>query len=169
MVGERPVGNTMASDIVGYQDLVGADDADSIMRAISGADIVGGSGRRQQVNAASLPVSFVGVPSTAIPASSTGTTIQVPIQRAIRPDRFLISRSSITAGALVNDIKVGTISLNASVNPVPGDAFAADAMGTAIRAVVTAVPAVGIQVTISNSTAVQFTLQACFFGPSMPG
>lgn len=158
------------SDIVGYDDLVGADDVDAILRAVSGHDIVGAAAaKRTKVNAGSLPVSFVGVPRTNIPASSTGTVIQVPIQRAIRPDRFVIGRSEITAGALVYDIKVGTISLNASVNPVPGDAFAPDAMGTAIRAVVTAVPAVGIQLTIGNSTAVAFTFGAAFFGPSMPG
>jgi hypothetical protein len=65
------------------------------------------------------------------------------------------------------DIKVGTISLNASVNPVPADCFAPDAMGTALRAVVTATPAVGLQVTAKGTAAT--SLRAAFFGPSMPG
>ena len=158
----------MPVDIVGYSDLVGADDVDSILAMVSGNDIVGAGGKRK-VNAGQLPISFVGVPLTAIAASSTGTVIQVPIQRDIRPDRFVLDRIQ-AAQVLVYDIKVGTISLNASVNPIPGDAFSPDAMGTAIRAVVTATPAVGIQITIGERTGVAITnFTASFFGPSMPG
>lgn len=164
----------MSSDIIGYDDMVaGDDDVDAILEAVSGYDIVGAAGsggqsRRTRVNAAKLPLSFVGVPLTDITASSTGQVIQVPIQRAIRPDRLVLDRVQ-AASALIYDIKVGTVSLNASVNPVPGDAFSPDAMGTAIRAVVTAIPAVGIQLTVGNRTAVAITnFTAAFFGPSTP-
>lgn len=152
----------MSRNIVGYDDLVSGDDLDSLMGV--GADIVGGSGKRK-VSAASLPVSFVGIPPTAM--ATTYATIQVPIQRAIRPDRLVIDRV-VAATIDILDIKVGTVSLNASVNPVPADCFAPDAMGTAIRAVVTAVPAVGIQVTAKSTTGTP-TLRGAFFGPSMPG
>ena len=155
----------MSQDIVGYEDYVGQDDVESILAAVRGSDIVGASGRKRSVNAGQLPVSFVGIPRTAL--STTPLAIQVPIQRAIRPDRLVFDRTQ-AATLLVHDVKVGTISLNASVNPIPGDAFAPDAMGTAIRAVVTAVPAVGIQITLSVTTGTP-TVGGAFFGPSMPG
>ena len=163
--------------IVGYDDLVGEDDVDRLIDAMSGdTDIVGEAapqqqspGGRQRVRAKDLPQSFVGVPLSAIPASSTGTIIAVPIQRQIRPDRFVIDRVQ-AAQALVYDIRVGTISLNASINPVPGDAFSPDAVDTAIRAVVTAIPAVGLQLSIGERTGVAIAnFSAGFFGPSLPG
>jgi hypothetical protein len=156
----------MSDDIIGYQDYVGADDLGEFLDSVRGADIIGkAGGGRRKVNAAQLPVSFVGVPVTALTVANLA--IQVPIQRQIRPDRFVIDRV-VAATVNVLDIKVGTVSLNASVNPVPGDCFAPDAMGTAIRAVVTATPAVGIQIVVAASTGTP-TLRAAFFGPSMPG
>lgn len=160
--------------VVGYDDMVGDDD--DLMAAMSGLDIIGddapGSApapRGRKVDAKRLPQSFVGVPLTTIPASSTGTTIQVNVQRQIRPDRFVMDRIQ-AAQALVYDIKVGTISLNASTQPIPGDAFAPDAVDTAIRAVVSAIPAVGIQVNIGERTGVAITnFTGAFFGPSLPG
>jgi hypothetical protein len=153
------------ADIVGYDDLVGASDLDSILDAVRGGDIVGASGGRRKVSAASLPISFIGLPVTTL--STSYATIQVPIQRALRPDRLVIDR---VAAATIDilDIKVGTISLNASVNPVPADCFAPDAMGTALRAVVTATPAVGLQITVKSTTGTP-VLRGAFFGPSMPG
>lgn len=162
----------MNYDIVGYNDLVGDDDVSRLIDAmtISGDAPAPAAGvPRRKIDANRLPQSFVGVPLSAIPASSTGTIIAVPIQRQIRPDRFVIDRIQ-AAQALVYDIRVGTISLNASVNPIPGDAFSPDAVDTAIRAVVSAVPAVGIQLSIGERTGVAITnFSAGFFGPSLPG
>lgn len=163
----------MDYDIIGYDTLVGDDDVSRLIDAmtISGdAAVARQPGRgRQAVDARRLPQSFVGVPLSAIPASSTGTIVAVPIQRQLRPDRFVLDRIQ-AAQALVYDIRVGTISLNASVNPIPGDAFAPDAVDTAIRAVVSATPAVGIQLSIGERTGVAITnFTGGFFGPSMPG
>ncbi len=166
----------MARQIIGYDDMVGDDDdgVDRLIEAMHGADIVGddapqASGQRRKIRARDLPQSFVGVPLSAIPANSTGTIIAVPIQRQLRPDRFVVDRVQ-AAQCLVYDIRVGTISLNASVNPVPADAFAPDAVDTAIRAVVSAIPAVGLQISIGERIGVAVTnFTAGFFGPSMPG
>ena len=156
----------MSNDIVGYNDYVGAnDDLDSLLQSVAGADIVGKSGGRSQVNAARLPISFVGLPITTL--STSPATIQVPILRQLRPDRLVIER---VGGPTINvqDIKVGTVSLNASVNPVPADCFAPDAMGTALRAVVTATPSVGLSITVFSTTGTP-VLRGAFFGPSLPG
>lgn len=164
----------MDYDIIGYDTLVGDDDVSRLIDAftVSGETVAPGQlpGRgRRTVDARRLPQSFVGVPLSTIPASSTGTIVAVPIQRQLRPDRFVLDRIQ-AAQALVYDIRVGTISLNASVNPIPGDAFAPDAVDTAIRAVVSATPAVGIQLSIGERTGVAITnFTGGFFGPSMPG
>lgn len=143
---------------------------------IIGADIIGAQndgyfdsveGDERAVQASSLPQSFVGMPLTTIPASSTGESIDVPVLRNIRPDRLVFDRVQ-AASALLYDMKVGTVSLNASRSPVPGDAFAPDAIGTAIRAVEVATPSVGINLVIGNRTAVAITsMTAGIFGPSM--
>lgn len=162
----------MDYDIIGYDTLVGDDD---VSRLIDAMTISGDTGQsqpvraRRAIDARKLPMSFVGVPLSTIPASSTGTIVAVPIQRQLRPDRFVLDRIQ-AAQVLVYDIRVGTISLNASVNPIPGDAFAPDAVDTAIRAVVSATPAVGIQLSIGERTGSAITnFTAGFFGPSMPG
>jgi hypothetical protein len=161
----------MAGYNVGYDELVGGDDDFDGM--VAGLDIVGDAapaqGASRKVNAKSLPQSFVGIPLTDVPASSTGVNIQVNVQRVIRPDRFVLDRVQ-AASLLVYDIKVGTISLNASTQPIPGDAFAPDAIDTAIRAVTKAIPAVGIQLILGNRTATQVDkATGAFFGPSLPG
>lgn len=161
----------MDYDIIGYDTLVGDDDVSRLIDAmtVSGDASAPPARVRRAVDARKLPMSFVGVPLSTIPASSTGTIVAVPIQRQLRPDRFVLDRIQ-AAQVLVYDIRVGTISLNASVNPIPGDAFAPDAVDTAIRAVVSATPAVGIQLSIGERTGSAITnFTAGFFGPSMPG
>lgn len=145
----------MARNIVGYEEIVEGDDDDMV---------AGANG--QQLLAKKLPQSFVGVPLTTIPASSTGVSIAVPVLRNIRPDRWVFDRVQ-AASALVYDIKIGTVSLNASVNPVPGDMFAPDAVGTSMRSTETATPSVGITIVVGNRTATAITLfTAGVIGPS---
>lgn len=141
--------------IIGYEDIVGDDDT----------DVVSGEGGRKLL-AKNLPQSFVGIPTTTVAASTTGQSISVPVLRNIRPDRLVIDRVH-AASTNVVDIKIGTVSLNASGNPVPGDMFAPDAVGTSIRATETATPSVGITLTVANRTAVAITgFSAGFIGPS---
>ena len=142
------------------RDVIGSEDFGYIGQAIVGAPDIVGAGAIQAKN---LPQSMVGVPVTAL--TTAKSVVQVNIQRALRPDRLVIDR---VQGATIDvyDVKIGTISLNASINPVPGDAFAPDAIGTSIRCVAVAIPAVGIQLTVAGSTGTP-TLRAGFFGPSM--
>jgi hypothetical protein len=146
-------GKAMGYEIIGAEDIVGGYE-----------DEVGADGA---VDAKRLPQSFVGMPPTDIPISSPGLAIDVPVLRNIRPDRLVFDRVQ-AASALLYDMKVGTVSLNASRNPIPGDAFAPDAVGTAIRAVEVATPSVGINLVIGNRTATLITkMVAGIFGPSM--
>ena len=143
-------------EIIGYEDIVG-DDGDT--------DTISGAGGKKLL-ARNLPQSFVGVPLTTIAASSTGTNIAVPVLRNLRPDRLVIDRVQ-AASALIYDIRIGTVSLNASANPVPGDMFSPDAVGTSIRCTETATPSVGITLVVGNRTATAITTMAAgFIGPS---
>lgn len=141
-------------NIIGYEDLDVGDD-----------DVVSGVGGKKLL-AKNLPQSFVGAPLTTITASSTGQSIAVPVLRNIRPDRIVLDRVQ-AASALVYDMRIGTVSLNASSSPVPGDMFAPDAVGTSIRCVETATPSVGITIVVGNRTAVAITsLTVGIIGPS---
>jgi hypothetical protein len=149
----------MSEYIVGYDQIVGDSYDDDLLAAVSG------DRAPRTVKASQLPQSFVGVPLTSI-TNGTSATIQVPVQRNIRPDRFVIDRVQ-AAKLMVYDIKVGTVSLNASVNPVPGDMFAPDAVGTSIRALEVATPSVGLSVTLYNGDTAAMSPKAGFIGPSM--
>ncbi len=141
-------------EIIGYDELDVGDD-----------DTIQGAGGRKLI-ARNLPQSFIGAPLTTITASSTGQSIAMPVLRNLRPDRIVLDRVQ-AASALVYDLRIGTISLNASSNPVPGDMFAPDAVGTSIRCVETATPSVGITIVVGNRTAVAITSLAIgIIGPS---
>lgn len=158
----------MPRDIIGADGYaVGGDDDVSGVEAIVGAAVRKHMAKQKggAVNAKDLPISFVGIPVTSL--TTALVTVQIPIQRNLRPDRLVIDR--VQAAAIdVQDLKIGTISLNASVNPIPADAFAPDAIGTAIRAVTVATPAVGMQITVKASAGTP-VLRGAIFGPSMPG
>jgi len=126
-------------------------------------DIVGAEG---DLEAKNLPQSFVGSPPTDIPPSATGVVIEVRVLRVFRPDRLVFDRTD-AAKVNVRDVKIGTTSLNASNNPVPGDMFAPDATNAMLRQTETASPNLSINVTIGNRTTVAVTaLNFGFIGPS---
>ncbi len=145
--------------IVGYEDIVGSDYDPNDANTMVGAN-------GEVLNAAFLPQSFIGAPLTTIAASSTGTSIPVPVLRNIRPDRWFFDRVQ-AASALVYDVKIGTVSLNASTSPAPGDMYAPDAVGSNMRCTETATPSVGITLIIGNRTATAITaFTAGCIGPS---
>jgi hypothetical protein len=117
--------------------------------------------------AKSLPQSFVGIPYTAPAAVGVRQVIQIPIQRDIRPDRMILPEN-VCSEFVVRDLRVGTVSLNASMNPAAGDAFHRTAFGSRLRATVTATPSVGIQLEITRVRAVLLNTSVCgaIFGPS---
>lgn len=140
--------------------------------AIVGADPAGD----EQASASELPQSIVGLPETAL-NRNTRTYVQVPIQRDVRPDRLVLARTSDQGtllepmpNMLVHDIRVGTISLNTTMQPAPCTAFAPLAFGTRLRAVATATPSIGIGLELTNinpaALATAITLRGGIFGPS---
>ncbi len=143
-------------EIVGWDSVEGEED-----------EIVGGrGGKGGGVRADSLPQSIVGIPLTTIGASSTGVSIQVPLQRNIRPDRLVFDRVQAQS-ALLYQMAIGTTNLLANGNPVPGDMFSPDSVCGKIRAAETATPSVGLTLVVGNRTAVAITsFTAAIVGPS---
>lgn len=130
----------------------------------------GQGGALRVIDAKGLPRSFVGLPTTEVAAPGS-EEIQVDVQREMRPDRFVIGPLAAIVGInarRVRDIRVGTVSLNASPNPVPAEVFARDSVGTSIRATMTATPAIGIQVFVEQAAGpeVEWDVEGTFFGPS---
>lgn len=150
------------------QDIIGLD-----ALANWGSPEVGSLGGGGVELASALPKSFVGIPPTAVPFGGGAVEIQVDVQREMRPDRLVISDNLNNGGdpeyaeRRVLDVKVGTVSLNASPNAVPAEVFGHLAVGTSIRATMTAVPSIGIQITVQNTSVdTAWTVRGGFFGPS---
>lgn len=138
----------------GFQDesIVGADD-----------------GRGGALNAKQLPQSFAGSIPFSLAISGASQLVAIKVLRNIRPDRVVIDRVQ-AAGVLIADIKIGTVSLNASNGQMPGDAFAPDAVGTSMRSAMTANPSLDINFFVVNKTAGALALFAIgVIGPSSPG
>lgn len=133
----------------------------------SGGDqIVGDAGDLQ---AASLPLSFAGSVLATILASAIAQLVPIQLLRTFRPDRFVVDRVQAASLSLA-DVKIGTVSLNASTGVVPLDAFAPDGTDIVLRPVVTGTPALAINCFITNRTAVAVTnFSIGAIGPSAPG
>lgn len=122
-----------------------------------------------QVDAATLPMNFAASVPQTIAASAANVVLEVKLLRVLRPDRIVFDRVQ-AASLLVNDVKIGTTSLNASNGAAQADVFAPDANGTAMRATVTGSPQLSIFVTVSNKTATAVAnCTVTVIGPSMDG
>lgn len=103
-----------------------------------------------------------GVPRTAI-AAAASADLTVTVQEAFRPDRVVLS---VAAQALdVTNVKVGTKSLNVTSNPISGNCFSEQAIGTNLCGY-TAQPGVGFVISCTNNTAASITSGGGVFGPS---
>jgi len=142
-------------------DIVG-DDVQDILDAIRGD---GETVDPSKVSANDLPVGFAGLVVTSM-ATLTTNPIRVPISAYLRPDRLLLGQASCVALVRVTDVKVGTISLNIGENPIPAEAFRYDAVGTRLRAAVTASPSVPPIVSIYNGTGGTIIAEGGIFGPA---
>lgn len=138
--------------------------------------IVGQDPADDGVSASDLPQSMVGLPEVTLVAN-TRQYVQVPIQRDVRPDRLILPYAAagtdsveapfpfpVTA-LLVYDIRVGTISLNITMEPASSALFSEMSFGNRLRAVATATPAIGIGLELA-AIGVNQQLRGGIFGPS---
>lgn len=123
--------------------------------------------RGSNLDPRTLPTLFCGIKPVVI-APGTTKTIQVQVTNPFRPEKFVLDPSS--QGLLVEDIKISRISQNCGDGPVPGVAFAHDAVGNNLRGD-TAQTGVGIEITVSHPGAAAngspaITLYGVFWGPA---
>ena len=134
---------------------------------VGGDQIVGGADHGFQ--AKDLPLSFAGSVLATIAASAVAQLVPIQLLRTFRPDRFVVDRVQAASLSLA-DVKIGTVSLNASTGVVPLDAFSPDGTDITLRPVVTGTPALAINCFITNRTAVAVTVFSIgAIGPSAPG
>ena len=145
--------------IVGYDDNYGGGE-------VAGDPMPGTNG---QVDANSLPQNFAATVPQSIAASAVRVQIELKPLRVIRPDRIVFDRVQ-AASLLLDDVKIGTTSLNASNGSIQADAFAPDAQGTSMRATMTASQNLSIYFVVTNKTAVAVNnVSVGVIGPSMAG
>lgn len=145
--------------------------------AIVGAasDATSDPGQASNNDARDLPQSFVGIPYTTAPAVARQiVSIQCQIWREFRPDRLMFGAApSWEPEWMVRDVRVGTTSLNCSINPIPSPCFAPLSFGGRLRATVTASTSVGLTIDAMSLVATGDSsgpICGAFFGPSrFPG
>jgi hypothetical protein len=135
----------------GWRGAVGADDVNSILSQLSGDED------------GSLPRGMVGLTPTAI-ANGATTDVNCPMSAWMRVARLVLNPAAVVDLSYVQDIKIGTISLNIGTQPITCAAFARDAVGTSLEAAVWASPSVPPVVRIFNNTAASITYSGGIFG-----
>jgi len=120
----------------------------------------------EELRADRLPQNFAATSPATVAASAQGQVLELSPLRVIRPDRIVVDRTQ-AASLTLDDVKIGTVSLNASTGKMPMDAFAPDAQDTSMRCTVTASPSLHIYFTVSNKTATAVTnFSIGIIGPS---
>jgi hypothetical protein len=109
---------------------------------------------------ANLRKVYVGIPITSI---LTLTTIDLtcPVLEPFRMDQPVLS--AVAQALHVTNIRTGTKPLNVSPNPISGNAFSEQALGSVLSGY-TAQPGTGITFTVYNSTAATVVASGGFFG-----
>lgn len=132
------------------------------------ADDAGDPAAASSDDARNLPQSFIGIPYTAAPTlAGTRVSAKCQVYRDVRPDRLVLGDAALVDW-MIRDVRVGTTSLNASTNQIPGRCFAPLSFGNRLRATVTASTSVGITIDCYSNKPVATSSNLCgaFFGPS---
>jgi hypothetical protein len=135
---------------------------DEIEAFMEGDELVGATRARKQ-NSNTIQKIFAGLPRQSIAAAGSAD-LTINVSDPFRPDRIVLSTA---AQALdVTNVKIGTKSLNVTSNPISGNCFSEDAVGTGIQGY-TAQPGVGFVISLTNNTAGAITTGGGVFGPAI--
>ena len=147
------------TDVWDDDDDVMGDELDELLEGdveIVGARRRKGRARRRKARRR-LQMVFAGLPQTDV-APGAQATLEGNVAEPFRPERLVLVATDATTGAQVFgasllDIRIGTISQNQNLDPVPVQAFNADAVGVRLRGS-TAQPGVGVDVTVVADPAI---------------
>jgi len=104
-----------------------------------------------------------GIPRQAI-AAGASADLQITNSEPFRPDRIVLGLAA--QGLDVTNVRIGTKSLNVTSQPISGNCFAENAVGTHLSGY-TAQPGVGFVVSCQNNTAGSITSGGGVFGPAI--
>lgn len=139
---------------------------DALDTFLSGTEIVGAAGNaRRGVKSAggNLQRVCAGIPSSSLGAGLS-TDVQVTVSEPFRPDKIILSVASQALN--VTNIKIGTKSLNVTSNPISGNCFSEQAIGSHLEGY-TAQPGVGFVISLQNPTGGAITIGGGVFGPAL--
>jgi len=140
----------------GWPNVVVGDDDDDLLSSLQGD--------ASAMSDAKYPKGFAGLTQTSL-ATLVTQAITAPLNAYMKVRRLVINAAGIVDKSFVNNISVGTISLNVGTQGAAAVAFARDAVGTSIDAVVWASPSTPPIVTIYNRTAGTIVYEGALFGP----
>jgi hypothetical protein len=110
-------------------------------------------GQRVQMSGGQLQRILAGVPRQSV-AAAASADLSIVVSEAFRPERIVLSTA---AQALdVTNVRIGTKSLNVTSNPISGNVFSEQAIGTHVIGY-TAQPGVGFVVSVTNNTVAAIT------------
>ena len=125
-----------------------------------GAVEIGAKGPRVRTTGGNIQRIMAGIPRIAIAAAAT-TEVSVTVSEPFRPERLVLSTA---AQALdLNNLRIGTKSLNVTTNPISGNCFHEQAVGTHVVGY-TAQAGVGFVLSLVNNTAGSITTGGGVFG-----
>jgi hypothetical protein len=114
-----------------------------------GAVEIGAKGPRVRTTGGNIQRIMAGIPRLSIPMSGT-LEVPVSVSEPFRPERIVLS---VAAQALdINNIRIGTKSLNVTSYPISGNCFSEQAIGTHVVGY-TAQAGVGFVISASNPNA----------------
>lgn len=114
-----------------------------------GAVEIGAKGPRVRTTGGNIQRIMAGIPRISVPMSST-LEIPVSVSEPFRPERLVFS---VAAQAMdLNNLRIGTKSLNVTSFPISGNCFSEQAIGTHVVGY-TAQAGVGFVLSISNPSA----------------
>jgi len=124
-----------------------------------GAVEIGAKGPRVRQTGGNIQRIMAGIPRQSLAAAAT-VELAVTVSEPFRPERLVFS---VAAQALeLNNLRIGTKSLNVTTNPISGNCFSEQAVGTHVVGY-TAQAGVGFVLSLTNNTvAAVFTGGGCF-------
>jgi len=130
---------------------------------MSGVEIAGRGDPRVSQSQGQIRRIAAGLPRQAV-AAGASADLTVSVSEPFKPEKLILSTA---AQALdVTNIKIGTKSLNVTSNPIPGNAFSEQAIGTTLNGY-TAQAGVGFVVSVTNNTGASITTGGGAFGPAL--
>lgn len=127
---------------------------------IGAVEIGAGGPRARTTTGGNIQRIMAGLPRQSVAAGATGE-LAVNTSEPFRPERLVLSTAAQAFDVL--NIRIGTKSLNVTSNPISGNCFSEQAIGTHVVGY-TAQAGVGFVVSVQNNTAGAITSGGGVFG-----